>query len=1047
MRLILNSVVAVFVMACGSPALADDKIPANPRYVFQPMGDNAGLSTRTVSTMIQDRQGFIWIGTHNGLFRFDGVQVATMYRSPGNKWTYISQLIKSNDGKIWVSSDGAVAHFDGVNFIPLRLPLEEDRSVRTLDVPQRLAFDANDNLYMATTRGIIRLAAADRNQWRQWSKKEGLPADNVVAVHMAPNGVLWFAAGDRVGTLDPKTDAVKIHDLFGALPPEKIIAVLASKSGVVWVRTQTHLFRRARGDKAFSLAHKSIAEALGVGMPALDSKGQIWVPSRVGVFFQDPRGSWVRLSAKSGLRTSAVATVLEDREGELWFGLDGSGLSRWPGRRSWAAWTTDNGLPDNGVWDTLRDSRGRLWVATNNGLGIWQPATKSWRILRNADGIVGHGVWKTFEGPDKQFWSISRRVGLNRYDPDSLTPRPVSLPAACKSGPTDLAPDPRRGLFWMAGNDYVYKVTGDKDRVRFELVKLPPSLAGCTEVIAVAPGGVVWAGGRNGLGRYDGSRWRHFTTKDGLVRNYVQYLSPVSGDDVWLDYRSPVGLSRLKLGAAGPKVTHLTREQGLLSDTVWMLEQDTKKQLWVGHSSGLSVVTPAGEILHLTRHDGLIWNDIAQAGFLSLPDGSVFIGTSRGLAYHRPGSEGQQSKPPTMVITSAMLSGKELLGQAKPRVPYDENTLSVKYSGVTYRNPHATSFRYRLAGLETEHVITKLREVRYSALPAGSFTFEVSCRSARGLWSKQASFSFSVAPPWWERLDVRLAGAFAVMLLLALILKARTYKLAADRKRLEIAVKERSAQLAEANDQLEVANYRLRELSFTDGLTQVHNRHFFSSVIDTEVYSAHRRGDPRTAEPGRNRDLVFFMVDLDHFKAVNDTWGHSAGDRVLVETARRLQESIRQSDLLVRWGGEEFLILCRETEQGEASVVAGRILAVMQEAPFWVDGSHSTRRTCSVGWAALPTANPKLREVITHKVAIELADKALYMAKEAGRNRAVGVEIVADAVQQEKDLTWLERPLSSLDGTLVHLSQVEGAGLGMSEAAEPKEPPGEKDEA
>ena len=1016
----------VVILYWGAPAVGDVQLPGNPRYVFQPMGDSAGLATRTVVTMIQDKWGFVWAGTHTGLYRFDGVKAMSMEQSPGRPWSYVSQLEQDSKGRVWVSADGALSHFDGVHFIPIRLPVTEDRSVRSLDVPQRMAFDAKDNLFLATTRGVVRLAGEDRNQWRQWAKREGLPADNVVAVHVAPDGVLWFAAGGKVGTLDPKTHKVRIFEIFGARPAEKIIAILVNKAGNAWVRTQKNLFSRPAGAAAFAPVKADIAEALGDGRPALDRRGRILVPSRAGVFYKHG-GRWVRLSAESGLRTSSVASVLEDREGELWFGLDGSGLCRWPGGRDgWAAWTTDNGLPDNGVWASMYDSRKRLWVATNNGLGIWQPKARRWKTLRRADGIAGHGVWKTIENPGGEVWSISRRVGLNRYDPEALVPRPVKLPVACKSGPTDLAYDRKRGVFWMAGNDYLYKITASAEP-RFEAVSLPAELAGCTEVVAVASGGVLWTGGRNGLGRFDGRAWRRFSARDGLAKDYVQYISPVAGDDVWLDYRGPVGITRLKLGGGKPRVTHLTRKLGLLSDTVWLLDRDAGGQLWVGHSNGLSVVGGDGRIRHITRHDGLIWNDIAQAGFLSVPGGGVFIGTSRGLAFHRSGGRVSRALPPALVLTSVQLGGRELLGKRDVKVLYDENSLAVKFSGVTFRNPHAAVFRYQLVGLDREYIESKVREVRYSALPAGTFTFEVSCRSAAGQWSNKARFTFTVGLPWWERLWVRLCGGFAVLLLLALILQARTYKLAADRRRLERAVKERSAQLAEANDQLEVANQRLRELSFTDGLTQVHNRHFYSSVIDTEVQSAHRRGDPR-ARPGRNRDLVFFMVDLDHFKSVNDTWGHSAGDRVLVETARRLQESIRTSDLLVRWGGEEFLILCKETELGEAEVVARRILEVVQEAPFWLDGSHNTRRTCSVGWAALPTSSPELAEIVTHEVAIDLADQALYVAKESGRNRAVGVELLVDAVAKEPDTMWLEQPLAALEGKLVRLIHVAGAG-------------------
>ena len=1030
MRAFLPLAVGALVLAVGVSALADNRIPARPRYVFQPMGDSGGLATRSVVTMVQDRQGFIWLGTSTGLFRFDGVQVSAIPRTPGRPFTYVSQLALGPDGTVWVASGGTVARYDGFKFLPVRLPFSEDRTIRSLELPQRMALDSKNNLYLATTRGILRLAAANRHSWQLWSTKQGLPDANVVAVHMGPTGRLWFAAGGKVGTLDPASHEVKLFEIFGQIPAEQIIAVL-DNGKQAWVRTQTHLLRHTAGAGKFVVEDAGIAEALGLGMPGLDRQGRIWVPSRAGVFYHDG-AAWQRLSASSGLRSSAVASILHERRGEMWFGLAGSGVSRWPGTR-WSAWTTDNGLPDNGVWDIMRDSQGRLWVSTNNGLGIWRPAQRGWKVLRRADGIAGHGVWKTFEASGGEIWSISRRVGLNRYDPRTLTPRAVPLPAACGSGPTDLALDRKRGLLWMAGNDYLYQVRVDGGEARFSVVPLPARLMGCTEVVAVTASGVVWTGGRNGLGRYDGTSWQHFTRQQGLRTNHVQYLSPLSDSSVWIDYRTAVGISRLTLGQGKPAVSHLTTRDGLLSDTVWMLEQDSRGQLWIGHSNGISVRDGAGRIHHITRNDGLIWNDISQGGFLSLPDGSVFIGTGRGLAYHRPTKQQPRALPPTTVITSAMLGGKELLDHKRPVIGHQDNRFTVKFSGVTFHNPHAAVFRYRLAGLEQEYLISRLRQVRYSALPPGSFTFEVSCRSAAGLWGSQATYPFVIRAPWWQQWWVRVGAGVLVGLLLLLVLKLRTFRAGTERRRLELAVAERSIQLADANEKLAEANERLRELSYTDGLTQVHNGHFFSSVIEAEVSSARRKGDPRHAgDPDRNRDLVFFLVDLDYFKSVNDSFGHAAGDHVLVETARRLEQSIRQSDLLVRWGGEEFLLLCRDTERKEASVVAGRLLEVMEQAPFALEGNLTTRRTCSIGWAALPTSAPRVQELITHERAIELADRALYLAKNSGRNRAVGMELDVGAMEQEQDLSWLERPLEDLEGTLIRLVRVQGNGPASS---------------
>jgi len=180
----------------------------------------------------------------------------------------------------------------------------------------------------------------------------------------------------------------------------------------------------------------------------------------------------------------------------------------------------------------------------------------------------------------------------------------------------------------------------------------------------------------------------------------------------------------------------------------------------------------------------------------------------------------------------------------------------------------------------------------------------------------------------------------------------------------------------------------LEEASLTDPLTGLRNRRYFSATIDADVgqtLRAHTDSrDPHT------RDLVFYLIDADNFKEVNDRYGHDVGDKVLVEMARRLSSSIRHSDVLVSWGGEEFLIVSRYTDRGEAELLAQRVLAAVAEAPFTVSPGETMYRTCSMGWAAFPwfPENPK---AVSYEEVLTLADRGLNRAKQAGKNRAVGM--------------------------------------------------------
>lgn len=191
------------------------------------------------------------------------------------------------------------------------------------------------------------------------------------------------------------------------------------------------------------------------------------------------------------------------------------------------------------------------------------------------------------------------------------------------------------------------------------------------------------------------------------------------------------------------------------------------------------------------------------------------------------------------------------------------------------------------------------------------------------------------------------------------------------------------------NQELRRTNLVLEEASLTDPMTGLRNRRYFSATIESDVSQAlrsHADGrDPHT------RDLVFYLIDADNFKEVNDLYGHDVGDKVLVEMAHRLSSSIRHSDVLVRWGGEEFLIVSRFTDRTEAELLAQRVLSTVADTPFSMVGSGETMyRTCSLGWAAFPwfLDNPR---AISYEEVLTLADRGLHQAKQAGKNRAVGI--------------------------------------------------------
>lgn len=193
--------------------------------------------------------------------------------------------------------------------------------------------------------------------------------------------------------------------------------------------------------------------------------------------------------------------------------------------------------------------------------------------------------------------------------------------------------------------------------------------------------------------------------------------------------------------------------------------------------------------------------------------------------------------------------------------------------------------------------------------------------------------------------------------------------------------------------ELQRKNLELQEISYTDPLTGVWNRRYLEEILTAEagqVLRNYERARGNEVRKMDHRDLVFLMVDVDLFKKVNDLHGHPAGDRLLQLVAERLGRVVRKSDVLVRWGGEEFLIMSRSADPAGTPAFCDRILDVMASEEFDLGHGIRVRKTCSVGWASFPWSRHAY-EAICAEEAIELADTALYRAKAAGRNQGIGI--------------------------------------------------------
>ncbi|MGB7284285.1 MAG: diguanylate cyclase [Candidatus Acidiferrum sp.] len=977
--LFLANLVIFFLGSLAAQAMPTEttvlSLPPKPHYVFQRVGDNFGLGSLTPSCILQDQDGFIWIGTPDGLLRFDGTRIVRFGLEQGLPSTNVNQLVLAPTGRIWIVTSRGIAYMEGGVVHQLHLA----KAYSSFRPTSALALDSWGKIYLATEAGLLRVDPDRLNDYRLWTLSDGLPSMEVEAVNITPEGRTWFASGHRVGWLDSQ-DHVHMFPAQSGLPHELVISILQDFDKILWVRTSAHLYRLNPGSTHFVPELPNLPPANDYGAPTLDRAGNLMIPTVEGLY-RRVSGQWEVIDQSRGMAVNATFAITEDREGAYWIGLGGAGIQRWIGRKTWSGWTQTEGLPDNVVWSEIRDARKRLWLGTNNGVAMWDPQANHWHLWKSKDGLNGTVARQLILAPDHAIWVLCSPGGLTRFDPQSLSPEKISSPG---SDPTSIQLGPN-GRIWIANPQYLTAAPATQRPFRFVDVPVPPEIHQGLGRFASSPDGVLWIAGRNGLSRFDGKNWLHFTSANGLLQDDVVEAAAVSRDEVWFRYSDALGLSRLRLVDGKPRLTHFGFAAGLPSLDVYMLGADHEGNVWAGGAFGLTEFFHNGHTLRFTRADGLIWNDLSENGFFAEEDGTLLFGTSGGLARYNPVSADDIAElPPRVVITSAQLGARESLRERHPEAARSDNTFRVSFAALTYRDPENVRCSYRLAGLESEANETSGREARYPALPPGDYTFTVSCRSARGTLSFPAQFSFTVIPAWWQRWYARgfaiLLGLFALYYLM----NYRTRKLQNERLRLEEAVAERSEALAQANKELE-------EMSLTDPLTAARNRRFFQATIASDISQAVRSYTaPDPTRSRRNRDIVFYLIDADHFKEINDRFGHDAGDQMLIDLTTRISSAIRYSDVLVRWGGEEFLVVSRFCERKEAATLAARVLSAVSGEPFKIKGaSLSLHRTVSIGWAAFPW-NVDSPIDVNYEEVLSLADRALYKAKDAGRNQAIG---------------------------------------------------------
>jgi diguanylate cyclase (GGDEF)-like protein len=385
----------------------------------------------------------------------------------------------------------------------------------------------------------------------------------------------------------------------------------------------------------------------------------------------------------------------------------------------------------------------------------------------------------------------------------------------------------------------------------------------------------------------------------------------------------------------------------------------------------------------LTTDDGLVWDDTDSDSFHESPDGSVWIGTTGGLSHIRHPEEIFHREPLAVRIFDARLGGEPILSnalvKAPTRIPWSRRGALTMDLGVS--NPGRGSlvhYRYRLEGSDSEWQETDEPLVRYAGLPPGKYKLVVmAIDGRRHQESAPVSIEFRLMPPWWRTAWFLCCLAVTIAALVGLASWLRVSALIAQQQKLEELVRERTCQLEMEKRELIEARMALVEQASRDGLTGLLNRSAIFDVLSNEIQYASEK----------NTSLAIVLADLDHFKRINDTYGHQIGDAVLRECARRFRQATRPTDYVGRYGGEELLLILPGLSQDNSMERLENLRATIAHELFDCEGI-GLPVTCSFGVAWLDEHSRGIKPLIA------LADQALYVAKTRGRNR---VETITSA--------------------------------------------------
>ena len=790
---ILRILLAVLL---GVGVFAAPPLEAGGRLVFSVLGPEQGFPTGMAICMAQDAEGFLWFGTENGLYRYEGGQARRFTVRDGLPSGYVQDLLATTDGSLWVSTLRGLVRFRAGRFEAAQFGDAAARAepfLITLDGRGRCWAGNNRGLFVQG-EGVHFDAAPLKPAWDLHAIAYGSSSG---AIHLATSAGIKSIGSDGL---------VRTWSAADGLPAGALHLVAEDGQGRLWAGSGRSLRMLAKGGSRFVDRSAELGRSLSPNAaPYVDHDGSLWLPTQDGaVHVVDER--FQALDRDRGLPFRWVRRILRDREGTAW--IAGPSVARLlGGERVWNFALAKGGTGEI-VWSILRGRDGRLRVGTDDGAARMEQS-----LLVRIPGTEGRRIKAMVEDAEGTLWLVSTigptlwlRSGERHAKPAPLGEfgSAAHVVARDSEGRIWIGHSRQGILRWdPAARRLVQEFGPDHAGVR--------ALAGYE--IQQDRHGRIWAGTSSGL-RVRGTegRWSGFTEKDGLRAQSVRGIAFQEDGTAWIHYQEPVGLTRVRLEDGRLQVLeHRTQREGLRSEAIYAVRVGADGRVWATSDQGLARLDPP---LLLGRRDGMANEDCSIRALLVERD-RVWVGTAGGLVRFDTGADPVTRPPPQAHLLQAAFGAERLeppFAALEP-VPYRDATAEFRFTAPEYRDEQDLRFQVRLVGLEPAWRDQESKVARWPLLPGGRYRFEVRAARGDGPFGAPAGLDFTVSPAWW---NTGWAYALAVLALAAALrafVRLRLASLARSKAQLELQVARRTEELQARNAELSSALGRVRQLS------------------------------------------------------------------------------------------------------------------------------------------------------------------------------------------------------------------------------------------